>query len=571
MIKKPQILTLNLDENVNQKLEKHNFNIYKGSLGKLIETNNNKYEHRYCLLNNDFPSNIHEFDVVLVDLNNVEKDIYREEDNLRKVNKTGNNTYLLSEYPQTIFDPRGFASYLLINGIKEIMKHDSLIVVIQAENEEIDYKIVEENGDYPRVKGVKKFSIYEFMPNFPFIKNKEGIETKVLVKNEGLNSLLSKYNSEFFYELIFYHPQIWDGDDKVNDKRFYPLVSNRDGEIISFASFHGKTGLFLFPALKSKSDFLIDFLENVAPDILPKVFPYSTKNLWINNEQYYLPNHAKLLNDKNLLYEEWELKNKQKEDEIIANSKKFKFLHELLTETGDDLVKATIKFLEWLEFENVKDVDKDATVLKEEDIQIENEKGLLVIEVKGIGGTSKDSECSQVAKVKYRRAKERGSFKVFGLYIVNNQRHLPPSERKNPPFTPEQISDAENEERGLLTTYQLFKLYFDIKEGILTKEEARDSLYNYGLIDFVSYNHTMIDTVGEIFSNGFVSIINLNNIEIKQDLELLVEKDGKYEKAKIMEIKVNDKFVTKVSNGEVGIKTNIKIAKKSKIWKKNLP
>jgi hypothetical protein len=571
MIEKPQILTLNLDENANQKLKEHNFNIYQGSLGKLIETNNKKYKHKYCLLNNDFPSNIHEYDVVIIDLNNVEKEPYREEVNLRRENKTRNNSYLLSEYPQTIFDPRGFASDLLVNGIKEIMKHDSLIVVIQAENEVIDYKMVEENGDYPNVKGEKKFSIYEFMPNFPFIKNKEGKETEVLVKNEGLNTLLSKYNSDFFYELIFYHPQVWDGDNKVNDKNFYPLVSNRDGEIISFASFHEKTGLFLFPALNNKSDFLIDFLENVAPDILPEVFPFSTKNLWINDEEYHLPNHSKLLNDKKLLFEEWEFKNKQKEDEIVKNTEKYKFLHELLTETGNNLVIATIKFLEWLGFENVKDVDDDVIALKQEDIQIENKNGLLVIEVKGIGGTSKDSECSQVTKIKYRRAKERGSFDVFGLYIVNNQRHLPPIERKNPPFTLEQIADAKNEERGLLTTYQLFNLYFIIKEGILTKDEARDSLYKYGLIDFISANYTMIDTVNEIFLEGFVSIIKLNNIEIKQGLEILIEKDGKYRKTTIKEIKVDDKSTSFISNGEVGIKTDIKISKKSKVWKKNLP
>ena len=71
-----------------------------------------------------------------------------------------------------------------------------------------------------------------------------------------------------------------------------------------------------------------------------------------------------------------------------------------------------------------------------------------------IGGTSKDEECSQIFKIKSRRMKELKRFDVFGLYIVNHQKHLPPLNRENPPFTENQIQDAINDERGLLTTWQ---------------------------------------------------------------------------------------------------------------------
>lgn len=571
MIEKPQILTLNLDSESNNALKNQNLNIYEGSLGKLVNTNNTKYQHKYCLLNNDFPANIHEFDIVIVDLNNIEKENYIKGEHIRSKNKTSNNTYLLSKYPQTIFDPRGYSSYLLVNGIKEIMKHDSLLIVIQAENEEIDYTLVEENGDYPKIVGEEKFSIYEFMPMFPYSKNKEGLETNVKINHELLNSFLSKYNDEFHYEITFYHPEKWNGEKHEKDSNFYPLVTNRDDEIISFANFHDNTGLFLFPIMKRKADFLLEFLENIAPDILPKIFPYSSKNLWVNDNHYYLPNHEKLLTEKKQIREEYEKKTKQKEEEIEKNTSKYKFLHELITETGDELVKATICFLEWLGFENVKDVDETAANLKEEDIQIENNNGLLVIEVKGIGGTSKDSECNQIAKIKYRRAKERGAFDVFGLYIVNHQRHLPPIDRRNPPFTNEQVADAENEERGLLTTYQLFQLYFLITNGYLTKEEARACFYNYGLIDFVSQNYSLVDTVEEVFRDGLVSILNVTDTKLETGAELLVQKNGSYFTAKIQEIKVNDKIVTEIDNGEIGIMTDIRISKKSRIWIKNLP
>jgi septin family protein len=103
------------------------------------------------------------------------------------------------------------------------------------------------------------------------------------------------------------------------------------------------------------------------------------------------------------------------EEELQKNRAKYKFLHDLITETGDSLVKAIEDFFIWVGFENTVNMDETHPEIKEEDIQITLEKGLLVIEIKGIGGTSKDSECWQISKIKNRRAKERNSFDVFGL------------------------------------------------------------------------------------------------------------------------------------------------------------
>ena len=124
------------------------------------------------LLNHDFPINFHEYDVVIVDLSFIEKTSYNKEENTRSKNKSGNNTYLLCEYPQTLFDPRAFASHLLIAQIKEIMKHDSLLIVFQSENETIDYKMVEENGIYPRSVGEENlvFTIFYLYSHFRKIK-----------------------------------------------------------------------------------------------------------------------------------------------------------------------------------------------------------------------------------------------------------------------------------------------------------------------------------------------------------------------------------------------------------------
>lgn len=571
MIEKPQILTLNLPEKANNLLLEKDYAVYKGSLGKLIETNNKKHESKLCLLNHDFPSNIHEFDIVIVDLSNEEIIPYAKEEHTRKINRIQSSAYLLSEYPQTIFDPRAFSSKLLSSNLSGIIKHYSIIIAFQSENRQIDYNLVQENGSYMNNQGTKRFSLYEFMPIFPFSQNKYGKETTVTIVHSEFNKLLEKYNKDFEYQTIYYHPTTWKGDEKVNRPNFYPLVKNRDDEIVSFAYFEEKYGLYLFPSLNDNSEFIIDFIQSVAPTIQPKVFPFSEENKWTRQSEYFLPNHENLVQEKRLIQEEYIAKIDKKDQEIEKNREKYQFLHDIIIETGDNLVKALIRYLEWLGFKTIVDVDSEQKELKEEDIQIETEKGLLVIEAKGIGGTSKDSECNQISKIKFRRAEERGKFDVYGIYIVNHQRHLPPHDRKNPPFTEEQILDSINEKRGLLTTWRLFNLYFDITNGIITKEEARNSLFDYGLITFKPNNLLEVDTVKETFLSGYVSILNISDIKLNIGDKIYTEKKGRFKIVEILEIKVNDVNVDSVSAGEIGIKTNLKVEKNSKIWIKNLP
>ena len=89
---------------------------------------------------------------------------------------------------------------------------------------------------------------------------------------------------DFNYEVVFYHPRVWEEDAQINDPNFYPLILNRNDEIISFASFINKTGVFVFPTLPDNSSFIVQFLENVAPSFTPRnVFPYFKSNLtyWV--------------------------------------------------------------------------------------------------------------------------------------------------------------------------------------------------------------------------------------------------------------------------------------------------
>lgn len=77
-----------------------------------------------------------------------------------------------------------------------------------------------------------------------------------------------------------------------------------------------------------------------------------------------------------------------------------------------------------------------------------------------------------------------------------------------------------------------------------------------------------IDEPQEILKEGEVCIINVTNTELNISDEILIEKNGKFQKNFIEGIQLNGKPVSTASNGELGLKLKNKIKKKSKIWKK---
>ncbi|MGP8214396.1 MAG: hypothetical protein ACLQQ4_02405 [Bacteroidia bacterium] len=176
--------------------------------------------------------------------------------------------------------------------------------------------------------------------------------------------------------------------------------------------------------------------------------------------------------------------------------------------------------------------------------------------------TNKD--CSQVEDYKHRRCKERKNFDVFGLAIFNTERFLPPVNRRTPPFSNEQITDAVNQERGLVTTWQLFKLYFDIEKGIITKQEARKQILGFGYIEFKPKIN--IGKPQKLFKEGKIALVELKSIKLTKGQELVAERNGKFTKIIIESMQLDDKHVKECTDGIVGIGLSEKISENTILW-----
>lgn len=551
---KPEIFLFDVEDDVKNTLVECGLNISSGTLGTPVHVpNKDRGSGHYCLLNGSIPNNLHEFDIAVVDIRDIEPMIFNFNEH-NKAHVTGTSIpYILSQYPETVFDPRPFGAYLAKTFISDILDKGGLLIVFAGKNYTTTYQTIDvtEHGLIPQ--GSFKHSIYDFMPRLGGTGKKEG---EKLFYPEGLHErfIFLKRNCENCrYHITFRHP--YDHEIGGNSTHFLPLLLNSSYEIVAYFEAYENGGIIVLPDFDDKSLILKELLMTVMPDIYPELFPYHTKHQWIGEGPYHLPNEEKLIEKKEKLMSEFQRQMSEMDRKITENKMKFSWLHELLIKDDNELVICVQQFLTWLELGDVKYMDDDQRIL-EEDLQVDIPQGLLVIEVKGISGTSKDDDCSQISKIKYRRSEERGTFDVYALYIVNHQKHLPPLKRNNQPFTDEQISDAKNDKRGLLTTWQLFNLYFSIEAGGITKEEARKSLLDFGLVDFKPQQCEKLGKALNVLKNGSIVLFDTQTPISKSDT-LVIMRDGRFYKAEILSMQSSENNVEYIESGEIGIKIDI--------------
>lgn len=565
---KPLICVFDVDDNVKQMLETNKFQFEVATTGACVKVPNNKANDEHFLhLNYEAPANLHEFDIIMFDMSNENHVEFKNEVFDKRSTKGKQIHALLSRYPQKIFDPRPLSIHVLSKEIEEILRKPSIIIQFCSKEEVILYQIVEIDHYEYNITGEYSYSNLNFYSEYPGRNLKSGKKLKLPEKETKLSPLLGKYIDKSKYEMIFYHPTRWNGGKNDKIDTFIPLIENENGEIVSFCHFVEKGLIFVFPLIEDKSSFLAELLNIYLPEISPQLFPYHGQFGWLDTGEYLLPNEQQLFDHKIKIEEQYISDIQKVEQQLIENKTKYNFLHHLLSQSGDELVKSVEHYMRWLGFESVRNMDEENPDIREEDLQIETDKGLLVIEVKGIGGTSTDKDCSQISKIRFRRAEQRNRFDVSGLYIVNHQRYMPPKSRSNPPFTANQISDAVLDKRGLLTTFDLYKAYFMIEDGLLSKDYVRDRLFDIGLIELTPDGLVSIGTPTEFFNNNTVIILNLKNSSITKDMYLIAKKNGELKKIKILSIQLNGNDVEEISEGEVGIKLNCAIKKGSELFK----
>lgn len=555
---KPNICFFDFKKSDSALIDEIGFKIYEGSLGSLVSMKNEYGRGHYCLPNYEYPQNLHEYDILLFDLNNQSEIEYRAEDHVKKEVSTSKNHYFYCKHPKTVFNPAPYAGHCIAPIISKLSSRDSIIVVFANAREIAEYEIASTESGHPIVEEKFELNNYSFLQNdgIRFLENKYGNFINTIPNTPPFDSFLKKYINNMEYKATFYHPTKWVNNKRINSDSFMPLLLNNDEDIISYVELCNKQLIIVFPELECKGLFLKELLESILPDIMPQLFPDHQKGAWTKNKEYFLPNESDLFLEKEVLKKKYKDELHEIDIRIAQNKEKYSFLHKILMETGHELVKSIITFLEWLDFKAVEDAD-DTGNTKEEDIRIEIDGGILIIEAKGISGTSKDDDCAQISKIRSRRCEQRKTFDVYALYIVNHQRHLPPLDRTNPPFSKEQVDDAELNKRGLITTWELFNLFMNIELGVISKEQARRDLLKVGLIEFIPDKVKVLGTVNKTFQQGKIIILNELFHPVSKGQTLYFENNSRFIKIEAINLQINGKDVeTATPQDEVGIEIN---------------
>lgn len=571
---KTRVLCVDMPQGVINYLTKEQLDVYDYKVEPSLDARNLDYSWGRLPIAMPFniPRNLHEYSMIIQDLSLNSKiipyDISKHKG--KKVISDASDIYkcLCLSKPQNVFDPLPFACRLIGNGLNA-KKGKMIKVFFQSAKYYVDYSCIKTDG---YIKSVGRFSNYECVENFT--KNVlTGNRVKLNDEYMLAYALFSGIEEQLSYSQTFKHPTFnQPGSYKEElDENFIPLLFNEQDEIISYVYYNkGNSSVtFMLPQIDDKKVLLERLFTECLYKHFSELFPLQTKNLWLENDNYVLPEIIQLNREKEEALKQYEDIVKQMDKSIVKIKKKHNFLYSMLTETGENLVNNVKIFLEWLDFRNVKSMD--ATVKEgedfEEDLQVllDNNE-LLIIEVKGLHGTSKDNECAQISKIETRRVHEGKYSKVHSLYIVNNERGKEPLKRLMPPFTAHQIKDAEYSYRAMAYTYQLFNLYFEIQNSVITKEEARKALLVPGIVNFHS-NFKVLGKPYNYFNDMTVACVEIHETNISVGDSIYFEDVNKrFHSTKILCIQVEHKNFDSINEGKVGIELESKVVRNAVLY-----
>ena len=543
-------------------LKSQGLNVYEGSLGSVYNINWGKigrYPTVPVLIDTSYPKNIQEYHIFIHDMSIAnEKAYFLSEHNVNKKVENPAQEYLECSQPITLYDLRPYGSHLIKELFESLGKeHKRISIVFVSKYHHVGYSSNEIG--YHRPKNLGKFGNYEA---WDFVDGYSLYGKRVrLVEGTGLSFELFNehlYNTE--YHRIFNHPTYWNNGKYVPVEGYYPLLNDESGNCISYLYLHPDNGniYIVLPQVKDKARLLKVLFENVLFEFYSDFFPDVEAGKWIHNIPYELPDEKAIREKIESRKDEYEKEMKSLEADAERVKASNKHLKDLLTASGGDLVISMKKFLDYLGFESV--IDKDSTLkegeIKEEDIAFTYKGTNILMEVKGINGTSTDSDCSQIDKVVLRRIRETKNPNHHGVYVVNSQRNVEPLKRQVPPFNDTQIKDAENQGRTIAYTVQLFALYSDIENGYVSKEIVKERFLFPGLLDL----HNDLLSLGvplKFYENRTVLCFHLKDTLInKGDLVFFFDELHRMVGAEVLDIQIDRKSLQRASSGEVSIKVS---------------
>lgn len=567
---KPKIILIDLDEETELKLKGKGFNIITGSFGKPYKVDK-KDDYDFIYSDYQLPD-LREQEIIIIDQSS--KD-FLESYPESKITRDGDSDIRV-RLIDGLVDPRPICMFLNSDNFSTIWKHGGIFIVFADRQFHNEY-LYSKKGSYgwlnEKELNVNLWSFLNFLNNqFVDVIPNSGYEFKSFEKENKWSLLLLKYLNNSKYNVVLMY--------KVYNKEYFdPILLNKYDEVVSsLISKLGKGFLIVLPQIQKKADLINELLTTLLPEKFPELFPYYEGKIWLNSPIYDLESVKKIKNEKDIIIRDKEELINSLEQKISEEKNKICFLYNILTETGTELVEATEQVLKFIEFNDVKNIDKelmekDIKKQKQEDLQIMDMSPTILAEIKGITGLPREDDTFQIVKYMTRRMKEWKRTDIRGLVIVNHQKNLPPLRREKNPFTQQQMEDSLQNDFGLISTWDLFLLIKGMLKYGWDKDFIKSKLYKFGIIDNVPSHYKYIGLIENFWEHHNVVGVRLENTTIKKGDIISFVTDNDYLEQMIDSLQVENIDRNEATDEELaGIKTVFSkeiLKKKLKVYKVN--
>jgi hypothetical protein len=390
-----------------------------------------------------------------------------------------------------------------------------------------------------------------------------GTESKLAELADFLDGFLRKHQGQLKFDTVIAPTQnlTYQG----SKYGFVPFWNSKFGDHIGgivYAKPPMNGRILILPQVNDKEGAVYELMTTVLPELCPHLFPFFEGGRWVHGDDY---EHASIMAKKaeqQRFRVEADLKITELEGEIEAERKRNAFIHGILVGTGDELVADVKAILQLIGFQQVIEPDEESGSNKQEDLQIHDRSPALLVEIKGLAGQPTESDTHQVTKYVLRRMKEWSKTDVCGVFLVNHQRNIPALDRSHENvFTTPQVTDAIENDTGLLTTWDLFRLVRGMIEWKWPTKVVQDVFYGNGRLTNLPSHYELAGMIAHFYDQILVLSIDVGatGLRVGDTVGFLLP-TGFFEET-IASLQVEKKSVNEALSGQrAGYKTGLKRA-----------
>lgn len=541
---KPKILLIDVESSAFDTLVETGFNVKAGTFGQPYKVE--MTSGFQPLISEPRLPNYAEQEIVIVDLRYEVAD-YPVGDKLRPDGEFD----LWGKCDCGFIDPRMRTAAKVRKDFDRILEAGGVVVVFAANKTPGSIQVAKKVFRQLEVEKDCDWSEWSFISELCDMKvsSSHGEEMNVVDQNTPLGKLIKQHLPGSLYGCT-----LEGGHRRANP--WTALVNNKFDQAVALFRPSSTGFVIVLPQLKDKTGFLKSLFTGVLPEMAPHLFPGIEQGRWTHLPEYELPEVMQLHDRRSQLEAKFQADLAALEEQELDVRKQDGWMHDLLTQTGDPLVAAVLMGLKTLGFKNVIDMDKERGregKSRREDLQIQDVIPTLVIDVKGIANFPVDEDVLQANKHATLLMREQKRTDVFGLSLVNHQRHIPPMNRDNEmPFRQELLDVALESQLGLLTAWDFYRLVRSARLNQWKFEDVQPVLYQHGRFEIVPAHYKYLGKVTMVWTDKFGVEIESGSVAVGE--RIAIEFSVFFEEADATGLMVND---TKVQVASVGDKTGI--------------